>query len=215
MLKQFQSLRQSVLAQKSTFHQSPSTADKILNITLPFWDKSRHLREKLNNTLPFKQIIMNTHVELSKTTLLTKEEERGAKNNFDLICDYKKRSEQKLSGKELYTEGVCKHLVRRTFKKTATELYEMVASAELGVRAGGVRVVCVGGGPGSDLCGVVAHLLELGVDKCEGVVFDYNHERWEAVAGQLGNIISNEAKKWNIPFNLSIEWRHLDMTQKI
>ena len=41
-----------------------------------------------------------------------------------------------------------------------------------------MRVVCIGGGPGSDLCGIASHLLELGVGKINARIYDYNYDKW-------------------------------------
>lgn len=47
--------------------------EEILTISLPFSDKSKHLREKLNNTIEFKQILMNSQMELVKSMQMTEQ----------------------------------------------------------------------------------------------------------------------------------------------
>lgn len=93
----------------------------------------RRIREKLNNSIESKQILMNTQMELSKLCELSSEQAAKAKENFSLICDYSKRRQLNISGKDLYTEEVCKHLIKRTFKKTALDVYEVMAAHSLGI----------------------------------------------------------------------------------
>lgn len=139
----------------------------------------RRIREKLNNSIESKQILMNTQMELSKLCELSSEQAAKAKENFSLICDYSKRRQLNISGKDLYTEEVCKHLIKRTFKKTALDVYEVMAAHSLGFPVQQqLRIACVAGGPGSDLTGVLTHLVELGHRSFDCVVYDYNSKTW-------------------------------------
>lgn len=61
-----------------------------------------------------------------------------------------------------------------------------------------MRIVCIGGGPGSDLCGIVSHLLELGIKRIRARVYDYNWDKWSGVAHKLGSLMVSESKKFQI-----------------
>lgn len=76
-----------------------------------------------------------------------------------MICDYKKRKDLSINGKDLYSLETCKHLAKRTFKKTAVDVYELMAATDIQFKES-IKVGCLGGGPGSDLLGVITNLVE-------------------------------------------------------
>lgn len=76
-----------------------------------------------------------------------------------------------------------------------------------------VKIACIGGGPGSDLSGVISHLLSLKVKSFKGMVYDYNYLKWKSVAYNLPGILKFEANKFDIKIQTEIDWEFIDMTK--
>jgi hypothetical protein len=94
-------------------------------------------------------------------------------------------------GKNLYTPEVCKHLIKKTFKKTALDVYEVMASHVIQLPNKILRIGCLGGGPGSDLTGALTHLIELGHRQFQCVILDYNCQTWRECSEPLAKILVN------------------------
>lgn len=94
-------------------------------------------------------------------------------------------------------------------------MYELIAAHKLHLPEGKkLRVACIAGGPGSDLAGVLTHLVELGYQSFECVVYDWNHAAWERCSSSLSKLFTKECKKQGKEIELSISWQFMDLSSE-
>jgi len=188
-----------------------------IHIGLPFTDYAKHLQEKLCNVMHTKQFYLNVNTELGKVVKLDEKELSIAKDNFDMVCNYQKRRENGIPSEDLYTPELMKYLIQRTFKKSANDAYAAISSINLeglvDFQKEYIRICCIGGGPGSDLTGILCYLMELGHFKFECFIYDYNHTNWENVAAKpLLEILKAQSKKsFGKEIEISIKWVFCDI----
>lgn len=188
----------------------------VLNVTLPFTDFTRHMQDKLSNVLHTKQFFLSVTNDMINSTKLTDDETKIAKENFNLVCSYKKRRENNISCENLYNEALVKYLVAKTFKKSATDTYNLASCFPIDkyfTKKEILKVACIGGGPGSDLTGLINYLLECEYSNFECIVYDYNAENWGKVcSAPLVDIMQKQALKvFKRPLNISVKWEFIDM----
>lgn len=66
--------------------------------------------------------------DMIKHSKLDGDELKIARDNFNLVCNYSKRKDEKILSEELYTSPLVKYLVTKTFKKSSTDVYNLVSS---------------------------------------------------------------------------------------
>lgn len=113
---------------------------------------------------------------------------KECKAAFDRICNYKKRRNSENSENEnagsIYDLNLHRYLMIKTFKKSAIDAYDSFlripdeVETLLG-RKECLNVCCLGGGPGSDLTGVLTYMIDNEVCKdFECKILDFNSRGW-------------------------------------
>lgn len=201
------------------------TESEIMNEVLPLSDGLIKSIEKLVNTLPEKQKVVDVCTEMAQKCALSSSEALSAKKQFDQICDYSSRRKEAKEAKELYTPQMLKYLINKTFKKTATEIFFMMSTAippSFFSSKETLRVASIGGGPGSDIFGCVAYLKLVTSGKTRHVeadVYDYNWDKWRDVSsGLLHESLVNKkilTKEETLRLNGKelIQWHPIDFTR--
>jgi len=190
--------------------------NEVHNTSIPFTDFTRHIQDKLTNVLHTKQFFMNVANDMINAAKMTVEETSNGKDNFSLVCNYKKRREDNIPCETLYDESTVKYLVSKTFKKSSTDMYQLASSYPIPKyfpEKKTLKVACIGGGPGSDLTGLLTYLLECGYSSFECVIYDFNAVNWSKVSsGVLDGIIKKQAQKvFKREVEISIRWEFTDM----
>lgn len=221
VLSEFENKRKTALEDLDKFKETGHEADlrsNVLNVVLPFTDFTRHMQDKLSNVLHSKQFFLNVTTDMINATKMTEDETKVAKENFNIVCNYKKRREDNLSCEDLYNEALVKYLVAKTFKKSATDTYNLASCFPIQKyfsNKQALKIACIGGGPGSDLTGLINYLVECGYTTLDCTIYDYNSKNWQSVCKEpLMDIIKKQAVKvFKIPLNISINWQFVDMKQ--
>lgn len=219
VLSEFKEKKEKAAEDLNNLKLSSTEADiknEILNVTLPFTDFTRHMQDKLSNVLHTKQYFLNVTTDMINSAKLTEEETKIAKENFNIVCNYKKRRENNLSCEDLYNEALVKYLVAKTFKKSATDTYNLASCFPVQKYFPNkevLKVACIGGGPGSDLSGLLNYLIECGYSNFECVVYDYNATNWSNVClAPLTDILQKQALKvFKKQIKLTLKWEFVDM----
>ena len=197
--------------------KSPEDAfGSLLNITLPLFDNLNHLQEKLNNVVPAKQLYVNIYTDLTNKIKLDGEQRKQGKKTFDLICDYEKRKKLGLDAKDLYDDNMMRYLVLKTFKKSAGDIFTLASGYYLKdfvPKDKPLVVKSIGGGPASDLCGLLSAVIDLNLKEIECEILDFNAEGWASVVNDLlPPIIKANAKKLGAgDTNIKVKWTKFDM----
>jgi hypothetical protein len=144
---------------------------------------------------------MSVANELQKVIKMNEDEQKEAKTNFDLVCDYHKRRVDFIKSEELYTKPLVKFLVNKTFKKSVGDSYTLVSSFRLTDyfkdTSKTLKINCIGGGPGSDLTGVLCYLMELGFFDFDCTIHDYNAKNYSEICLEpLQETWKSQAKKF-------------------
>ena len=219
VLTEFKAKKEKALEDLEKVKYIPNETDvknEVFNVTLPFTDFTRHMQDKLSNVLHTKQFFLNVTNDMINAAKLTEEETKVAKENFNLVCNYKKRRENNLACEDLYNEALVKYLVHKTFKKSATDTYNLASCFPIQKYfpiQEVVRIACIGGGPGSDLTGLLNYLLECGYSSFECVIYDYNAENWGKVCyTPLTDIVKKQTLKvFRQVIDITIKWEFVDM----
>lgn len=161
-----------------------------------------------------------------------------AKKDFDIICNYSKREEDKLHNTGHFyaqNEDLCYYLMDKCFKKTSSGVWESFLRFDLNEyfskianESGEIRVCGVGGGPASDAIGSVCYLADFIVDNSLAVtpkftvdVLDYSDQMWEKTSKEIVSSASREClsqifKEKKITFDsgnlLDLNYGHVDFT---
>ena len=203
---------------------SPTEAE-FLQASIPYSDKINQLLKKLHNTVYTKDLLNKVCGAMIKHagSKLTPSQSSAAKKNFDLICNYKKRGETGLENIGfVYDLDLCHYLIKKCFKKSAVDAYDSFFRVDLKKLNSGksgeneeiVKIVSLGGGPGSDLSGAVSFLAEVWAQnpkKFECKILDYNHEKWSK-SSKLALEKAFNAPKLGVA-GFEVNWAFLDFTK--
>lgn len=192
----------------------------ISSETLKFADELNQTCKLLQSSFLKKTLLFVICEKIQKfaSKKLTKESSIKAKKSFDLICNYKKRKEEGLDNiGYLYDEDLCYYLIKKCFKKSATDAFDSFLRFNvknyLRVEEGTVRIVSVGGGPGSDLSGTVAYLVDIGHEdykKYDCKVLDFNFKNW---SNSSKKFLTEEFKKWPLIEDFKLGFNFIDFSK--
>jgi hypothetical protein len=146
----------------------------LIEKTIPFCDNYNRTIEKISNLSHHKKFLNSTCLDISRVAKdnITSEEMKIGKKNFDTVCDYTFRKKENISHtKDLYKEPLCKYLMLKTFRKSAVDAFQSLCRVDFSKIFGPgdgfyepsakLRIGCLGGGPGSDLTGVLAFFIDM------------------------------------------------------
>lgn len=197
MLEEFDAKSSSLISESKNRYAAEMTREQILDKAIPFNDFASHALTRVGNAIFKKEILTDVVAQMvahSEKTL-TKEKMAEAKKKFDLICDYSKRKD--MGEKEVgtyYDVELCLYLMNKTFKKSALGAFEALYLIQPQLKqhlsaftAPEIHLASLGGGPGSDLIGILSHTCEmLGADykkrKFNLTVCDIQAKEWEQAA---------------------------------
>ena len=219
LLAEFQAKKQKAIEDINKLKPDTAPAlakNQVHHVSIPFTDWTRHMQEKLTNVFVTKSFFMNVANDMINSAKMTEEETSVAKDNFNIVCNYKKKRENNLSCEGLYNEALAKYLVSKTFKKSATDMYNLASCfpvKQYFPEKKTLKVAAIGGGPGSDLTGLLNYLLECGYSSFECTVYDFNAVNWGNVcSGPLVEIIKKQTQKvFKREVEISIKWEFADM----
>jgi len=219
LLAEFQAKKEKAVADITKLKPDTDPAQvrhDVLHVSIPFTDFTRHMQDKLTNVFHTKQFYVNVTNDMINAAKMTEEEISVAKDNFNIVCNYKKRRENNLSCEDLYNEALVKYLVAKTFKKSATDTYNLASCFPVKKyfpEKKTLKVAGIGGGPGSDLTGLLNYLLECGYSSFECTVYDFNAVNWGKVcSSSLVEIIKKQTQKvFRREIEISIKWEFVDM----
>jgi hypothetical protein len=197
MLEEFDSKSDAMLKESNARYPAEMSREQILDKAIPFNDFAAHALSRVGNAI-FKKEILNdvvTQMVAHSDKVLTKEKAIEAKKKFDLICDYSKRKEigENEVGK-YYDTDLCLYLMNKTFKKSALGAFEALYLVQpqlkkhlADYKANEISLASLGGGPGSDLIGILSHTCELLGPSYKSRKFDLNvcdiqAKEWEEAA---------------------------------
>lgn len=205
--------------------------ENLIDKTIPFCDNYNRISEKISNLTHHKKFLNKVCLEINNIAKqkISKKELQEGKQCFDTVCDYTKRKKESITNtKELYKEPLCKYLMLKTFRKSAVDTFQSVCRIESGVieKLIGVdtkvRLGCLGGGPGSDLTGLLSYFLDMDAFyEFECTIYDSQAEYWSSVSNEPINSVLNKSYQEIMPKSktskdkensnkITVCWEHID-----
>ena len=143
--------------------------DEKLNRSIPFTDFSNKMLNRISNAFQTRDLLHDVCIQVQDhcSKELTADGAKKAKKQFDLICNYSKRQTDDVPNTgEMYDNDLCLFLMSKTFKKSSNDAYESFyyihdIIENLGIlESSTIKIASLGGGPGSDIVGVVGYLCD-------------------------------------------------------
>lgn len=197
MLQEFDNQSSAMISESKNRYTGEMTREQILDKAIPFNDFASHALSRVGNAIFKKAILTDVVAQMVSHSekKLTKEKMADAKKKFDLICDYSKRKDMGENEVGTYYDvDLCLYLMNKTFKKSALGSFEALYLAQPQLKqhlsahtAPEIHLASLGGGPGSDLIGILSHTCELlGAEytkrKFNLTVCDIQAKEWEEAA---------------------------------
>lgn len=203
MLEEFDEKSGAMITESTTRYKDEMTREQILDKAIPFNDFATHALTRVGNAIFKKEILTDVVGQMvaHSEKKLTKEKAAEAKKKFDLICDYTKRKEtgEKEVG-ALYDNDLCLYLMNKTFKKSALGAFEALYLIQPQLKEHlanhtetELSLTSLGGGPGSDLIGILSHT-------CEVLGKRYLEKKFKL------NVCDIQAKEWDDAAQIPLTW---------
>ena len=146
----------------------------VMNLTIPFCDKLNNLLTTISRLPAQKSALFLINdilkAKINQKKLLDQNSRKNAKRDFDVICNYSKREEDKIHNTGHFyaqNEDLCYYLMDKCFKKTSSGVWDSFLRFDLKnywndiVSLNNTVNICgVGGGPASDVMGSMSYLLD-------------------------------------------------------
>ena len=214
----------------------------VMNLTIPFCDKLNNLLTTISRLPAQKSALFLINdilkAKINQKKLLDQNSRKNAKRDFDVICNYSKREEDKIHKTGHFyaqNEDLCYYLMDKCFKKTSSGVWDSFLRFDLKnywndiVSLNNTVNICgVGGGPASDVMGSMSYLLDfIGQNQIQTIpkfkvnVLDYSEKMWEKTSKDIVtqcavetiDQISKDLKiKINPTEHFCLDFQHIDFT---